>query len=505
MKSLPLYIKVNEKDNVAIIVNKNGLEKGSIFSDGLKLIDDIPEGHKVALNHISKDEPIIRYGETIGYAKEDIKQGSWINQNSLILAKAHDMQNLELATNIPEDKPPLEGYTFMGYKNLDGTVGTKNILGITTTVQCVEGVVNLAEKKIREELLPKYKNVDEIMVLNHNYGCGVAINAKDAEIPIRTIRNMAYNPNFGGEMLVIGLGCEKLLPEMLFSDLPEDNLVVLQDCNGFNEMLSQIMSRAEDKLKRLDKRKREECPASDLVVGIQCGGSDAFSGVTANPALGYAADLLVRAGAKVMFSEVTEIRDAVHLLTPRAENVDVAKKLVSEMQWYDNYLDKGGVDRDANPSPGNKVGGLANVIDKALGSVAKSGSSKIVDVLSPGERVRKSGLTYAATPASDFVCGTLQFASGMTLQVFTTGRGTTYNLAVAPVIKVSTNNTLAEKWHDLIDVNAGKISTGEATIEELGWEIFNLIIEVASGRKKTYSDLYGIFNALCLFNPGPVT
>ena len=270
-------------------------------------------------------------------------------------------------------------------------------------------------------------------------------------------------------------------------------------------MVNQIMDKSEEKLKELNKRKREECPVSDLVVGLQCGGSDAFSGVTANPAVGYAADLLVRAGAKVMFSEVTEIRDAVHLLAPRTINDEVLSKLVSEMKWYDRYLEQADVDRDANPSPGNKKGGLSNVVDKALGSVAKSGSTRIVDVLSPGERIRKSGMTYAATPASDFVCGTQQLSSGITMQVFTTGRGTTYNLNVSPVIKVSTNSTLKKKWFDSIDVDAGTIATGEKTIEEVGWEIFNLILDVASDRKKTFADEHKIYNALAVFNPAPVT
>ncbi|OAA87604.1 D-galactarate dehydratase [Clostridium ljungdahlii] len=206
-----------------------------------------------------------------------------------------------------------------------------------------------------------------------------------------------------------------------------------------------------------------------------------------------------------MFSEVTEIRDAVHLLAPRTVSDEVLAKLVKEMKWYDKYLDESHVDRDANPSPGNKKGGLLNVVDKALGSVAKSGSTSIVDVLSPGERIRKRGMTYAATPASDFVCGTMQLSSGMTLQVFTTGRGTTYNLMIAPVIKVSTNTALKEKWNDLIDLDAGRIATGEKTIEEVGLELFKLIIDIASGTKKTYADVHGIYNALSIFNPAPIT
>jgi galactarate dehydratase len=238
---------------------------------------------------------------------------------------------------------------------------------------------------------------------------------------------------------------------------------------------------------------------------MQCGGSDAFSGVTANPAVGYAADLLVRAGATVLFSEVTEVRDAIHLLTPRAATKEVGQALIREMKWYDEYLERGEADRSANPTPGNKKGGLANIMEKAMGSIAKSGSSQIVGVLSPGEKATQKGLIFAATPASDFVCGTLQLASGIHVQVFTTGRGTPYGLAMVPVIKVSTRNELSEQWHDLIDVNAGKIATGEATIEEVGWEIFNMIIDTASGRTRTWAEHWGLHNALCLFNPAPIT
>jgi galactarate dehydratase len=501
---LPLYIKVHPEDNVAIIVNKDGLKKDTVFKDGLKLLCDIPQANKVLLEDISKDAPFIRYGEIIGYAKNDLKKGSWVKEDEVLLPEAHSLDELRSGDR-KDYYEPLEGYTFMGYRNKDGSVGTKNILAITTTVQCVEGVVNVAIEKIKKELLPKYQNVDEVIALNHLYGCGVAINAKNSDIPIRTIRNLSKNPNFGGEVLTISLGCEKLLPTMLFRDIENENLVVLQECFGFNEIINEIMSKAEKKLQKLNSRVRVECPVSDLVIGLQCGGSDAFSGVTANPAVGFAADLLVRAGAKVMFSEVTEIRDAVHLLAARTSNDEVLAKLVKEMKWYDEYLAEGNVDRDANPTPGNKKGGLSNVVDKALGSVAKSGSTSIVDVLAPGELIKKSGMTYAATPASDFVCGTLQLASGMTLQVFTTGRGTTYNLIAAPVIKVSTNSTLKEKWSDLIDLDAGTIATGDKTIEELGWELFKLIIEVASSNKKTYADVYGLYNSLALFNPAPIT
>jgi galactarate dehydratase len=509
----PLTIKVHPTDNVAIVVNSGGLHAGTVFNDGLTLREHVPQGHKVALVEIALDAPILRYGEVIGYAMKPIPQGSWIEESLVRLPEAPPLESLPLATKVPAPLPPLEGYTFEGYRNADGTVGTKNLLAITQTVQCVAGVVDYVVRRLKAEVLPKYPNVDGIIGLNHIYGCGVAINAPAAVVPIRTLHNLALNPNFGNEVFVISLGCEKLPPERLLNEggipikVVSDDVVCLQDerFTGFQSMVEAIMKQAEVHLVRLNQRQRETCPAADLIVGLQCGGSDAFSGVTANPAVGYAADLLVRAGAAVMFSEVTEVRDAIHLLTPRCANEEVGKALLREMAWYDDYLDCGETNRAANTTPGNKKGGLANIVEKAMGSIAKSGTSAIVDVIAPGEKIRRKGLTYAATPASDFVCGTQQLASGMTLQVFTTGRGTPYGLEAAPVIKVATRRDLAARWYDLMEVDAGTIATGEATIEEVGWEIFRLILDVASGRKKTWADQWGLFNSLAVFNPAPVT
>ncbi len=510
----PLHIRMNDADNVAIIANSGGLPAGTVFPCGLTLIEHVPQGHKVALHDLAEGEAVIRYGEVIGYALQPLPKGSWINENLLRMPEPPALDDAPLATRIPVTLPPLDGYTFEGYRNADGTVGTKNILGITTTVHCVVGVLDYAVRRIKAELLPKYPNVDDVVALNHPYGCGVAIDAPAAVIPIRTIRNISMNPNLGGSAMVVSLGCEKLAPNRLFPDgtLAEQKkgepfLVCLQDeaFNGFNDMINAIMEMAEKRLEVLNKRRRETCPAADLIVGMQCGGSDAFSGVTANPAIGYASDLLVRAGATVMFSEVTEVRDAVHMLTARCVTKEVAEKMVAEMRWYDDYLEKGKVDRSANTTPGNKKGGLSNIVEKALGSTVKSGSAAISGVLSPGEKVRQKGLIFAATPASDFVCGTQQVASGITVQVFSTGRGTPYGLAMVPVIKMGTRTDLSDRWHDLIDISAGKIATGDATIEETGWELFRLILDIASGRKQVWSDKWGIHNELTPFNPAPIT
>lgn len=508
----PRYVRLHDDDNVVVVVNDQGVAEGSRFPDGLQVIEGVPQSHKVATVDIPEGGEVLRYGQIIGYALQPIPRGSWVQESQLKMPSAPPLDSLPMSNAVPGKLPALEGFTFQGYRNADGTVGTRNILGITTTVQCVTGVLDHAVKKIREQLLPKYPNVDDVVALTHSYGCGVAINARDAYIPIRTVRNLARNPNLGGEALVISLGCEKLQAGQVMHeddpsvDLSDPWLYRLQDSShGFAEMIEQIMGLAETRLQKLDQRRRETVPASELILGMQCGGSDAFSGITANPALGYASDLLIRAGATVMFSEVTEVRDAIYMLTSRAETPEVAAELVREMDWYDKYLDRGEADRSANTTPGNKKGGLSNIVEKSLGSIVKSGSSAINGVLGPGERFKGKGLIYCATPASDFVCGTLQLAAGMNLHVFTTGRGTPYGLAMAPVVKVSTRTELAQRWPDLIDIDAGRIATGRASIEELGWELFHFYLDVASGSKQTWAERYRLHNDITLFNPAPIT
>lgn len=505
----PRVIKMRDEDNVAIVVNDFGLPAGAPLPHGLVLKERVPQGHKLALSDIAKGAAVLRYNVVIGHAAEDIAAGQWVNEPRLLMPPAPGLSDLPMATAKAELGPPLDGYTFEGFRNADGSVGTRNILAITTTVQCVSGVVDHAVQRIRKELLPRYPNVDGVVGLEHIYGCGVAIDAPEAAIPIRTLHNISMNPNFGGATMVVSLGCEKLQPERL---LPTSgnargyDLVTLQDQShvGFDAMIRSIMTTAEGHLQRLGQRRRETCPASALVVGMQCGGSDAFSGVTANPALGFASDLLVRAGATVMFSENTEVRDGIAQLTSRAASREVAEAIVRELGWYDRYLARGSVDRSANTTPGNKAGGLTNIVEKAMGSIVKSGTAPIAGVVPPGERALTKGLLYAATPASDFVCGTLQLAAGMTLHVFTTGRGTPYGLGTVPVVKVATRTELARRWHDLIDIDAGRIATGDATIEEMGWAMFKTFLDVASGRR-TCAEKLGLANSLALFNPAPIT
>jgi galactarate dehydratase len=506
----PVLIRMRDEDNVAIVGNEGGLPAGTVLPGGVTLQEKVPQAHKVALADLPAGAPVVRYGVTIGRAREAIAAGRWVHERLLEMPPARELQHLPMATRPAPAQPPLEGFTFEGYRNPDGSVGTRNLLAISTTVQCVAGVLDVAVERIRAELLPRFPNVDGVVGLEHTYGCGVAIDAPGAEIPIRTLRHIAQNPNFGGEVMLLSLGCEKLQPERLLpsGSIPIGGAVRLQDEQhvGFASMIGSILATAERHLQRLDARRRETVPASELVVGVQCGGSDAFSGATANPAVGFATDLLVRAGATVMFSENTEVRDAVDQLTARAATPAVAEAIVRELGWYDAYLQRGGVDRSANTTPGNTAGGLSNIVEKAMGSIVKSGSAAIAHVLPPGEKLGRAqrGLVFAATPASDFICGTLQLAAGMNLHVFTTGRGTPYGLAACPVIKVATRSELARRWHDLMDLNAGCIADGEQSVEQAGWDLFRLVLDVASGRR-TWAERHQLANALVLFNPAPVT
>lgn len=520
----PLTLRVHADDDVAIVANEGGLPAGTVLpagvpGAGLVLHTAVPQGHKVSLVAIAAGAPVRRYGVAIGFARAGIPAGHWVHEKLLEMPAARALHDLPIATRPSPAFTPPSPRVFMGYRNADGSVGTRNLLAVTETVQCVSGVVRLAVERIRRELLPRYPHVDGVVALEHGYGCGVAIDAPDADIPIRTLRHISLNPNFGGEVLVVSLGCEKLQPERL---LPPGSLAIvdardagagpdtlfLQDAAhvGLQSMLDGIVARAVPHLERLNARRREPVPLAELVVGVQCGGSDAFSGVTANPAVGALADRLVQHGATVMFSENTEVRDAVEQLTARAATPEVAAAIVRELGWYDRYLERGRVDRSANTTPGNKAGGLANIVEKAMGSVVKSGSMAISHVLSPGEKLRRDqrGLVYAATPASDFICGTLQLAAGMNLHVFTTGRGTPYGLAACPVVKVATRSELARRWHDLMDFNAGRIADGACTVDEAGEALLELLVDVASGQP-TWAERWGLHNALTLFNPAPVT
>ncbi len=301
------YVKIKDQDNVVVVVQDTA--EGTEIMEGLVANQDIPQAHKVALEDIPAGGEIIRYGVVLGYAVQAIKKGDWINEHMLELPESPSVENMQYGTNLVpmEELPVPTRTTWMGYKNAEGPAGTRNLLGIVTTVQCAAGVLKVAVERMKRELLPKYPNVDGVVAVTHPYGCGVAINAPMAYIPIRAITNVIRHPNFGGEIMVVGLGCEKLTYDRVLppEDINGENVLTLQDFAGHDAMMNAIMEMAEKKLQRLNRRVREELPLSELLVGMQCGGSDAFSGVSANPSAGYAADMLVRGGGTVMFSEVT--------------------------------------------------------------------------------------------------------------------------------------------------------------------------------------------------------
>ncbi|MCL2602095.1 MAG: UxaA family hydrolase, partial [Treponema sp.] len=469
-------------------------------------------GHKIALKDLKKGDAVIRYGVVLGSLLQDIQAGGHIDEHVLKMPEPPDLDRMawgkfpaasQWPIPLPDGLPDsFEGYEVPGNQ----FAGTRNILGIMPTVQCVVGVLDVAAEKIRTELLPKYPNVDGVTVLKHNYGCGCTIESPDAEIPIRTLRNLLRNPNFGGQIMVIALGCEKLTPDMLLQphENNSDNVIVAQKVSGFNAMLDAVLRMAETKLQKLNERRRTRLPLEKLCIGIQCGGSDAFSGITANPATGYASDLLVSAGGTVMFPEITEARDGVQFISERCISREVSQKLAREMRWYDAYLERGGASTNSNPSPGNKAGGLSNIMEKTMGALAKSGSAPIAGILSAGELAVDKGLLFTATPASDFHCGTLMLASGTALQVFTTGRGTPYGLAAAPVVKVSTRTELKKLWNDIIDIDAGTIIEGEESIRDVGQRLFKMIVDTASGRYKPFAEKNRVYNELCVFDVAPI-
>lgn len=499
-------IKINKSDNVAVVI-ANATKGECLEGLNVTLLEDVPQGHKVALVPIKKGEACIRYGVVLGFLTEDVEPGRWINEHMLKIAPSPQLSELKAGHEgvIPDYDP--ERKTWMGYDNGPGKfAGTRNILGISTTVQCCAGPLRAAVDRIRRTILPKYPNVDEVSALIHPYGCGVAINAPDAVIPIRSVKNLAHHPNFGNEIMLVSLGCEKLqISQVLEPDeINSDNVIVLQECDGFKGMIDSICEMAEKKLKKLNERKRVELPLSKLCVGTQCGGSDAFSGLSANPSIGYAFDLLSKGGATCLFSEVTEVRDAVYIIANRYQDDETVEKLKKEIGWYDRYLAKGEVDRAANTTPGNKKGGLSNIIEKSMGSIAKSGNGPIADVIGPAEIPTKPGTVFAATPASDIVCGPTQLASGIGLQVFSTGRGTPYSLKEIPVIKLCTRHDIRKQWPDIFDIDTGDIITGEGNFHDVGLQVYNLILDVASGKKSCAEEL-GIYNDLIIDNPAPIT
>lgn len=498
------FLKINNNDNVGVVLKKAGISIGNPISINTNKSNHVRFGKKVALTDINEGNEIVRYGAVIGIAKNNIKVGSLVDHTNMVIPDAVDLNKIIFKSNLKPDNIKSSNLSFMGYRNNDGSVGTRNYLAISSTVQCVSGVVAHAADIINKKLLPHYPNVDGVVSLDHSYGCGIAINAENASIPNRTISNLAMNPNFGGQAMFVGLGCEKFQKSMI--NIKDYSYISLQGSadEGFKSMIEEILLKAENHLNVLNKREREKCSLSDLVIGVQCGGSDIFSGLTANPLIGKLSDVVTSSGGSIIFSEITEVRDAAEILIKRSLNKPIAEKLKDEFEWYDRYLALSGVDRKENTTPGNIAGGISNIVEKAMGSVVKSGTSRISGVISAGDIMQDKGLNFLAGPSSDFICGTLQMAAGANMHIFTTGRGTPYSLDGFPTVKVASNSNLYEKWQDIIDFNAGILIDDELDLDTLAIEFLHLILDIASG-KSTCAENLKISNPIALFNPAPIT
>ena len=386
---------------------------------------------------------------------------------------------------------------FMGYRRSDGRVGIRNHVLILPACACGSESSRIVASQVRG-------------AVNIVFNTGCSDVAANTEMSQKVLTGFACNPNVYG-VVIIGLGCETVPHKALREKIQAmtDKPVVsfgIQEEGGTLKTIEKAVRAARNMAAQAALLQKEECDISELLLGIECGGSDATSGIASNPAVGELSDLLVDMGASTIMSESIEWIGGEHLLAKRAATPEIHNQIIKVCEDYEKHLKAAGQDcRAGQPTPGNKAGGLANIVEKAMGSIAKSGTSQIVEVLSPAQKPTKHGLIYAATPASDIVCGPSQVASGIGLQVFMTGRGTPYGLDISPVIKVCSRNELKNHWFDMIDISAGDVATGEKTIADVGQQIFDMILDVASGTKQPYSDQYGFHNDMCIFNPAPIT
>ena len=470
-----------------------------ILDDGsqLRVTQMIPMGHKVALTSIPAGEPVHKYGQIIGFATEEIPAGRHVHTHNvgtggdgsltLDYAFSKDYKPVEL---VPEAKRR----TFMGYRRPDGRVGTRNYVAILASVNCSSSAtVAIADYFRQPGAMDPYPNVDGVLPLPHKGGCGAHIGSRDLHIFQRTLAGNVQHPNVAA-YLILSLGCEVNQPaDMIeYTGMESDHPTVLtiQQDGGFAKTVELGIEAVKKLLPEANKCVREEVPASELMVALQCGGSDGWSGVTANPGLGKAADIVVRQGGTVVLGETTEVYGAEHLLTRRAKTPEVGQKLIDMIHWWEEYTAYFGGTINNNPSPGNKLGGLTTIYEKSLGAAAKAGSTPLNQVVGYGERVTERGFVHMDTPGYDPVSVTGQVAGGCNVVVFTTGRGSAFGYRPAPSIKIATNSTLYANQEPDMDINAGKVLDG-ITLDEMGEEIFEKILAVASG-EETKSELAGV-------------
>jgi len=480
----PRTIRLSPTDNVIVAVDT--IDKGRNAA-GITTIARIPRGHKLAAGAIAKSAPIIKFGQIIGFAKAPIAQGDWVHEHNVEVAEferdyafGRDAKPVDI---LPTDAQA----TFQGYRRANGKAGTRNYIGILTSVNCSASVARfMAEAFNRSSILAEFPNVDGVVSFVHGTGCGMAGGGEGFDILKRTQWGYASNPNLAG-VLLVGLGCEvfqigrmKELYNIRESDAFQT--MTIQDSGGTRKTIEEGVARIKAMLPIANGVKREPLPASELVLALQCGGSDGYSGITANPALGAAADILVRHGGTAILSETPEIYGAEHLLTRRAASREVGEKLVRRIKWWEDYTSRNGGEMNNNPSPGNKAGGLTTILEKSLGAAAKGGTTPLNAVYEYAEPVSAKGFVFMDTPGYDPVSATGQVAGGANILCFTTGRGSAYGCKPTPSIKLATNTEMYRRMVEDMDIDCGDILDG-VSIEEKGREIFDLMLKVASGQK----------------------
>ncbi|GAB4170101.1 MAG: altronate dehydratase family protein [Thalassobaculales bacterium] len=486
----PLTIRLNPADNI-VIARMDLLPGTPVPGEGVVAAMRIPPGHKIATRAIARNEPVLRYGQIIGFATADIPAGAHVHtHNCEIRDFARDYAFCELARPTEYVATPA---SFQGIVRADGRVATRNYIGILTSVNCSAGVGRYIAEAFRRNpftgdgLLADYPNVDGVVALTHKTGCGMASEGDGIDLLRRTIAGYARHPNFAA-VLIVGLGCEAnqigglMAAEKLNAGAALQTMVI-QESGGARRTVLEGIERVKAMLPAANAISRVAVPAGHITVGLQCGGSDGFSGLTANPALGAASDLLVRHGGTVILSESPETYGAEHLLTRRAVSREVGEKLVAVMKWWEAYTARHGGDMDNNPSPGNKAGGITTILEKSLGASAKAGSTNLVDVLGYAEPVTTRGFVFMDTPGYDPVSATGQVAGGANMICFTTGRGSVYGCKPAPSLKLATNTALFRRMPDDMDINCGGIVDGEESVAACGQRIFDLILATASGQR----------------------
>jgi len=488
----PAAIRLDETDNVATAVRP--LEIGEDVL-GTTACERVGRGHKIALCTIKAGEPVTKYGQFIGTASTDIAAGTHVHTHNVNFESTSQTYEFSTAVRPVSMVTDTSRATFEGFRRDNGKVGTRNYIAIITSVNCSATAARMIADHFTPAELADYPNVDGVVAFVHGTGCGMADSGDGFDALQRVMWGYARHPNHAG-VLMVGLGCEMnqidwLLEAYGLERGPRFQTMNIQDVAGLRRTIETGISKVKDMLPAADKSVRETCPASDLMVALQCGGSDAWSGITANPALGYACDLLVAQGGTGVLAETPEIYGAEHLLTRRAATPEIGRKLLERINWWQDYVDRNNGSLDNNPSPGNKKGGLTTILEKSLGAAAKGGTSPLNGVYKYAEPVTARGFTFMDSPGYDPVSVTGQIASGCNLVTFTTGRGSAFGSKPAPTLKIATNSELAARMPEDMDINAGRILSGEASVEQVGEEIFQAWLRIASG-EGSLSEIQGL-------------